>query len=347
MQLPPEPELSDGPDLLLRRYRPMDLGGVMAQCQDPEFQRWTLIPVPYTESDAAEFLSAVAEGWRAGTCATWAVVHQGRYAGCVDLRLDGVDGAELGFGLGPWARGAGVMTRALRLALAWAFDELNLKVVHWRATVGNWPARGAVARCGFKVEGTVRGLIAQRGKRRDGWIGSVRRGDVLTAGPRRVRAGAISAIRAERASHPDPRVVTIRDAVEADLDAVLAVAASGTGDHSAYLRGEFGNSRVLLAVDGSTIAGFLVWNRGLVTVPFVSLVVVAAAYRRRGVASQLFDAVEKDCPGRRLLTSTKLSNECMQRFLEHRGYRRSGELALDSRDPDVFYRLARGDGAAA
>lgn len=98
----------------------------------------------------------------------------------------------MAFGLGPWARGNGLMTRALRLALAWAFAELDLKVVHWRATVGNWPARAVAARCGFKVEGTVRGLIAQRGKRYDGWIGSLRRGDFLTGGPHRVRAGTVS-----------------------------------------------------------------------------------------------------------------------------------------------------------
>jgi RimJ/RimL family protein N-acetyltransferase len=31
----------------------------------------------------------------------------------VDLRFDGIGGAEVGFGLAPWARGKGVMTRAL------------------------------------------------------------------------------------------------------------------------------------------------------------------------------------------------------------------------------------------
>lgn len=194
MPLPTEPELADGADLVLRRHRPIDLHDVLVQHQDAESQRWLAIPVPYMESDAAEFISQAGEGWNVGSRAVLAVVHRGRHAGTVEFRLDGAGGADLNFGLAPWARGQGVMTRALRLALDWAFQDLDLRVVHWRAGVGNWPARAAATRCGFKVEGTVRGLIAQRGKRYDGWIGSLRRGDFRTAGPHRVRADTLDTL---------------------------------------------------------------------------------------------------------------------------------------------------------
>jgi hypothetical protein len=33
------------------------------------------------------------------------------------------------------------------------------------------------------MEGMVRGLLEQRGERRDGWIGSLRRGEPLTGQP--------------------------------------------------------------------------------------------------------------------------------------------------------------------
>lgn len=182
VRLPPAPELTDGPDLLLRCPGPEDVDDIVAQCQDPEFQRWTTIPVPYHVSDAREFVQRVAKGWRAHL-ATFAIVHEGRFAGSVDLRLDGVGGAEVGFGLAPWARGKGVMSRALRLVLAWGFELAGLEVVHWKAQVGNWPSRRVVTRCGFRMEGTVRGLLEQRGERRDGWIGSLRRGDPMTGEP--------------------------------------------------------------------------------------------------------------------------------------------------------------------
>lgn len=182
IQLPSAPELTDGPDLLLRLPRAADVDDIVAQCRDLEFQRWTTVPVPYVETDAQEFLKRVAQGWRANV-ATLAIVHDGRFSGSVDLRFDGVSGAEVGFGLGPWARGQGVMSRALRLALAWSFELPGVEVMRWAAHVGNWPSRRVASRCGFRMEGTVRGLLEQRGERRDGWIGSLRRGDPMTGQP--------------------------------------------------------------------------------------------------------------------------------------------------------------------
>ena len=179
VRLPAAPKLTDGPDLVLRRPLPSDLDDIVAQCRDPEFQRWTTVSVPYRDSDARDFLRRVAEGWRANV-ARFAIAYHGRFAGSVDLRFDGIGGAEVGFGLAPWARGMGVMTRALRLVLAWGFELPGLEVVHWRAQVGNWASRRVAGRCGFRMEGTVRGLLEQRGVRRDGWIGSLRRGEPLT-----------------------------------------------------------------------------------------------------------------------------------------------------------------------
>jgi RimJ/RimL family protein N-acetyltransferase len=182
VRLPAAPELTDGPDLVLRMPRPDDVDDIVAQCRDPEFQRWTRVPVPYNESDAQDFVKRVADGWRANV-AMFAIAHQGRFSGSVDLRFDGIGGAEVGFGLAPWARGKGVMTRALRLVLAWAFALPGVEVVYWRAQVGNSASRRVAGRCGFRMEGTVRGLLEQRGERRDAWIGSLRRGEPLTGPP--------------------------------------------------------------------------------------------------------------------------------------------------------------------
>jgi RimJ/RimL family protein N-acetyltransferase len=182
VQLPPAPELTDGPDLVLRLPLPRDVDDIVAQCRDSEFHRWTTVPVPYHQSDAQDFVKRVDEGWRANV-ARFAIAHDGRFAGSVDLRFDGIGGAEVGFGLAPWARGKGVMTRALRLVLAWGFGLPGIEVMYWRAQVGNWASRRVASRCGFRMEGTVRGLLEQRGERRDAWIGSLRRGEPLTGKP--------------------------------------------------------------------------------------------------------------------------------------------------------------------
>jgi RimJ/RimL family protein N-acetyltransferase len=179
VQLPPAPELTDGPDLVLRLPCPDDVDDIIPQCRDPEFQRWTTVPVPYDETDAQEFLKRVAQGWQANVAA-FAIAYQGRYAGSVNLRFDGIGGADVGFGLAPWARGKAVMTRAVRLVLGWGFGLAGIEVVYWQAQVGNWASRRVANRCGFRMEGTVRGLLEYRGERRDGWIGSLRRGEPLS-----------------------------------------------------------------------------------------------------------------------------------------------------------------------
>ena len=73
-----------------------------------------------TRRTHTNFCRRVEEGWQANV-AVLAIAYRGRFSGSVDLRFDGVGGAEVGFGLAPWARGNGVMTRALRLVLAWGF----------------------------------------------------------------------------------------------------------------------------------------------------------------------------------------------------------------------------------
>ncbi|HME80176.1 MAG TPA: GNAT family N-acetyltransferase [Mycobacterium sp.] len=171
--------MTDGPDLVLRLPLPGDVDNIVAQCRDAEFQRWTRVPVPYRESDAEDFVKRVAANWRANV-AMFAIAYHGRFSRSVGLQFDGIGGAEVGYGLAPWARGMGVMTRALRLALAWGFGLPGIEVVYWLAQVGNWPSRRVAGRCGFRMEGTVCGLLEQRGQRRDAWIGSLRRGEPLT-----------------------------------------------------------------------------------------------------------------------------------------------------------------------
>ncbi|KQS66592.1 GNAT family N-acetyltransferase [Modestobacter sp. Leaf380] len=166
------PEKTDGV-VRLRAHRPDDVPEVVAQCQDPEMQRFTAVPAPYTAADAAGFLAAVDAGWRDGWLAAWAVEVEGRFAGTVDLRLQEGDWAEIGYGLAPWARGRGVMARALDLALGWGFGTRGLVGVEWRAYVGNDASRRVAERCGFRVEGTVRGLCVSRGRRVDAWIGTL------------------------------------------------------------------------------------------------------------------------------------------------------------------------------
>jgi RimJ/RimL family protein N-acetyltransferase len=178
------PVLSDGV-VTLRAHRAADIDAVWAQCQDPQIQRWTGVPSPYERAHAEHFVTvALPSGWQAplgtkGFAIEALDAGRPRFAGTVELRPDRTRGAEVGFGLAPWARGRGVMARALRTALRWAFGVAGADVVLWRAPVGNWASRRVAWACGFQVEGTVRGLLESRGVRSDGWVGSLRRGEEM------------------------------------------------------------------------------------------------------------------------------------------------------------------------
>ncbi len=180
MDIPPwAPTLTDG-QVTLRAHRPDDLDEVLAQGRDPQMQRWTSVPSPYGLQDARAWLAGREHDWIDNHYLSFAIETAGRFAGTVDLRPDGRGAAEVGYGLAPWARGRGVMSRALRLLLPWGFTTLDLEVVLWRARAGNWPSRRVAWAVGFRVEGLVRGLLPDRTERHDGWIGSLRAGDPLS-----------------------------------------------------------------------------------------------------------------------------------------------------------------------
>jgi RimJ/RimL family protein N-acetyltransferase len=165
-------------------HREDDADDVRTHCQDPEMARWTRIPQPYRHHHALEFIRSREPAWYQGHSFTYAVVApdpdtgDDRYAGAVELfGIGGPPTAEVGYGLASWARGRGIGSTAVRLLLTWGFDTLGLDVVHWRAGVGNWPSRRLAWAVGFRIEGTVRGLLDQRGTATDAWIGSLHRDD--------------------------------------------------------------------------------------------------------------------------------------------------------------------------
>lgn len=171
------PTLTDG-TVTLRAHRADDVQRIWEQSQDPESIRWTTVPVPYSRADAEDFVGYHGAAWLAGAEWSFAVEYAGRYCGTVSLRNENRERAELAFGSHPDARGTGVMERAVRLLLAWGFDELGLETISWWANAGNWASRKLAWKVGFQLGGTVRGYLPHRGEMVDGWVGTLLRGDL-------------------------------------------------------------------------------------------------------------------------------------------------------------------------
>ncbi len=169
------PVLTDGV-VTLRAHSPADVDPVVEQCVDPVSQEWTTVPVPYTREHAAEWLGeTVPAVWSRGG-AVFAVETldadgRVRYCGTVELRDQGDGRAEIAYGAHPWARGRGLMTRALELLLSWGFDERGLQAVIWWANRGNWASRRTAWRLGFSCDGTLTRWLPQRGELLDAWVG--------------------------------------------------------------------------------------------------------------------------------------------------------------------------------
>lgn len=176
----PPPVLSDGV-LLLRTPRADDADDITLGCQDPATAENTTVPSPYDRDDADAWLATrptEVEWWASPT---WAitVLPDDRWCGNIDLRLDGEGGAEVGYLLAPWARGHRHAARALRLVCGWGFAALGLQVVTWYAFVGNAASLATARAVGFQVPDAVFPAYgAQRGGRRDSWIGTLTREDL-------------------------------------------------------------------------------------------------------------------------------------------------------------------------
>ena len=157
----PRAGLTDGVVLL----RPWDTDDVPALVSaidgDAEISRWLeLIPQPYREQEAREWVETATRGWREGSLGAFAVCGaQARgVLGGVGLSVRAPDDrvAEIGYWTAAGARGRGVTTRAVALLSRWALDEAGAERVQLRAELENVASQRVADKAGFVREGVLR-----------------------------------------------------------------------------------------------------------------------------------------------------------------------------------------------
>jgi RimJ/RimL family protein N-acetyltransferase len=176
---PPDPMLADDAIRLapLTRAHEPDLATLV---EDENVRTYTRVPTEPPPDFPGTWLGSYEQGWRDGSRAGFAIeTHEGEFLGLglfVRIEAEGRQG-EIGYIVGPAARGKGVATRTLRLLTEWGFSELGLERIELWIDVTNTASERVAERLGYVREGVLRSYWFKEDIRRDFGIWSLLRTD--------------------------------------------------------------------------------------------------------------------------------------------------------------------------
>jgi RimJ/RimL family protein N-acetyltransferase len=154
------PEL-EGNGVRLRPWRESDIPRIVEAASDQRTQaRLGRMPDPYDESDARGWLEQQQESRATGAGVQWAVVDpadQNRALAAIGFfHYEPEVELEIGYWSHPDARGRGVVTRAMRRVVDYAFEDLAVRRVMAGAAVDNAASRHVIEANGLRAWGTER-----------------------------------------------------------------------------------------------------------------------------------------------------------------------------------------------
>jgi RimJ/RimL family protein N-acetyltransferase len=166
---PPDPMLADEM-IRLVPLTPTHEPALASLVRDEEVRTYTRVPTDPGAEFVATWLGTYVEGWRDGSRAGFAIeTHMGEFLGIglfVRLEREARQG-EIGYVVGPAARGKGVATRALRLLTDWGFSELGLERIELWIDTANPGSERVAERVGYVREGVLRSYWFKEDIRRD------------------------------------------------------------------------------------------------------------------------------------------------------------------------------------
>ena len=152
--------------LLLRPFHLDDAGDVFAFASDPEWGRYLEVPHPYERRDAEEFV-AKAAGSRTDDKVRWAIVHDGRASGFLNLAVLDRGSAEVAYGIARPLWGQGLVTEAVAAALEHGFQALGLDRIYAYAATAHEASWRVMEKLGMQREGVLRRHRTLRGENID------------------------------------------------------------------------------------------------------------------------------------------------------------------------------------
>ncbi len=137
----------------LRPWRDADADAVVDAFRDEQIERWHI-----RRLDRAEAVSWIGDWrrrWAAETDASWSIVEPGgdEATGYVAIRGISLDGGygQISYWVRPAFRRRGLATLAVKIAAAWAFDDVGLHRIEIRHSVENAESCGVAVRAGSRT----------------------------------------------------------------------------------------------------------------------------------------------------------------------------------------------------
>jgi ribosomal protein S18 acetylase RimI-like enzyme len=130
--------------------------------------------------------------------------------------------------------------------------------------------------------------------------------------------------------------LSFRRGIAADFDALVIL--DSWGQRHQAIRDWLRDDAIVVAESGGRVVAFGVMRPIFFLEPFVELVMVDQAHRRRGIARALLAHFDTQHNRPKLWISTNRSNTPMQGLLASEGFTYAGEVeGLDEGDPELFY----------
>lgn len=168
--------------LILRRMNMGDAADVFAYSSDPEVSRHVLWDAHRSIYESRAYLRYILRQYKANDPSSWGIEHMesGRLIGTIGFMWWNHENrsAEVGYSLSRDYWNKGIMTEALKAAIRFGFDEMQLHRIEAQHETSN-PASGRVMeKAGMRHEGVLRGRLYNKGKYVDVALYAVLRGDV-------------------------------------------------------------------------------------------------------------------------------------------------------------------------
>jgi len=160
-----------GDGVRLRALAASDVDDLVAGYADPLLQRFMPpLPVPFTYAQARDYISDVAPGMFADGGGLWAIADPVTDRLLGGIGLDKVvphrGQCEVGYWVGPWARGRGVAVAAVRALTEHAFHT-GMARIELLTHRENGPSQRVALAVGFRFEGVRRAVLPNRDGGRD------------------------------------------------------------------------------------------------------------------------------------------------------------------------------------